>query len=334
MIKKYTKQILILIAFVAIGGGAFVATEAIEAAAPERANKVRFLPHWLPQAQFAGYYMAQKQGIYAKHGIDIEILTGKARTLSLDDLRLGSADFSTSFLSSAIKSYDAGNPIVNICQLSGKSALLFVAKKSSGIQSIADLNGKRIGIWKSGFQEVPLAFLQSKHIKAEIVPIKSTVNLFLQGGVDVLTVMTYNEYHQLINSGLNEDEMTVFALSDNDFNVPEDGIYCSRELWDSNPDLCQRFVRATIEGWKYAFDHEEEALDEVLARMYAEKIPANRAHQRWQLRAMKDLYSLGGELLSGKLRKEDFKLTVDILLQSGAIKETPSFRDFFKGESK
>lgn len=334
MIKRYTKQILILIALVAIAGGGIVATESATSQAGASAAKVRFLPHWLPQAQFAGYYMAQKQGIYSKYGIDIEILTGKARTLSLDDLRLGSADFSSGFLSSAIKSYDSGNPIVNICQLSGKSALLFVAKKSSGIQSIADMSGKRIGIWKSGFQEVPLAFLQSRHIKAEIVPIKSTVNLFLEGGVDVLTVMSYNEYHQLINAGLNEDEMTVFSLSDNSFNVPEDGIYCTKELWQSNPDLCQRFVRATIEGWKYAFEHEEEALDEVLARMYAEKIPANRAHQRWQLKAMKELFSLGGELLTGKLSAEDFKLTANILIQSGAIKDMPSFRDFFKGETK
>ncbi len=39
-------------------------------------KKARLMPLWSPQAQFAGYYMALEKGIYARHGIDLTILTG------------------------------------------------------------------------------------------------------------------------------------------------------------------------------------------------------------------------------------------------------------------
>ena len=39
-------------------------------------KKVSFIPQWVPQAQFAGYYVAHELGIYKKHGIDLTIISG------------------------------------------------------------------------------------------------------------------------------------------------------------------------------------------------------------------------------------------------------------------
>ena len=72
---------------------------------------------------------------------------------------------------------------------------MFVSRKSSGIETLEDFNGKKIGIWRSDFQELPNAFLKKFNIDAEIIPITFTVNLFLMSGVDILCVMWYNESH-------------------------------------------------------------------------------------------------------------------------------------------
>ena len=56
-------------------------------------KKVVFIPQWVPQAQFAGYYFAAEQGIYRKHGLDVTILSGGPQSPPpLDLLREGKED--------------------------------------------------------------------------------------------------------------------------------------------------------------------------------------------------------------------------------------------------
>lgn len=292
--------------------------------------KVRFLPQWLPQAQFAGYYMAYEKGIYKKHGLDVEILKGGPARPLLPSLQKNQTDIASMFLSGGIKASAGGLDLVLIGQLSHSSALMFVARKSSGIAKIEDFNNRKIGIWRSDFKEVPLAMLNKHKIQYELVPITNTINLFLLGGIDVMCVMWYNEYHQILNAGIDEEDLAVFHFFDYDYNVPEDGIYCSRTFYERNPDVCQRFAEATIEGWEYAFSHKEEALDVVIRYMQAANVPANKAHQRWMLSRMQDVMVPGSKPLDGQLDEASYLRTANIILESGHIDHVPDFGNFNK----
>ena len=168
-------------------------------------TKVVFTPQWFPQAQFAGYYMAQELGIYNKCGLDVVFQYKPPQRTLISVLTDKNADFVTDFLSSGIKMRSNGMKVVNIGQISQRSALVFVARKSSGIKKLEDINGKKVGIWMTDFQEVPKALLEKHKIKAEIIPVVSGIELFLCRGIDVIAVMWYNEYHELLSSGINED---------------------------------------------------------------------------------------------------------------------------------
>ncbi|HPT73077.1 MAG TPA: ABC transporter substrate-binding protein, partial [Candidatus Cloacimonadota bacterium] len=168
--------------------------------------KITFIPQWQPQAQFAGYYVAKEMGYYQKYGLDVTILPGGPEEPSAEMLEKEKVDIATMFLASALTERAKGLDIINIGQVSQMSSLIFVAKKSSGIRSPSDMNGKKIGIWRSDFREIPLAFLDEYHIKATIVPISWSVDLFLEDGIDVMAVEWYNEYHQILNSGFDPNE--------------------------------------------------------------------------------------------------------------------------------
>lgn len=295
--------------------------------------KVCYLPHWLHQAQFAGYYMAKEKGIYEKHGLQVEILPGGPNAPAIEMLEAGETEFTSAFLSGAIKAEAHGGDVVNICQLSQRSALMYIAKTGSGISTPGDFNGKKIGIWRSDFRELPMAFLKKYNIKAEIVPITSTVNLFLRGGIEVMCVMWYNEYHQVLNFGINPEELTVFDFHELDLDFPEDAIICRNEYFKDNAKTCRSFVQATIEGWEYAFAHKDEAIDVVLRYMEAYNIPANRAHQSWMLDRTQDIFLADSSLITGELNQEDYFRTGGVLLESGAIGEIPPFEKFNKTPS-
>ncbi|MCF8386863.1 MAG: ABC transporter substrate-binding protein [Bacteroidales bacterium] len=309
--------------------GAFVPGAAYHTNAQELTS-VRYMPHWLHQAQFAGYYMAKERGIYEQYGLDVTILMGGPNFPAVPTLTEDRAEFTSMFLSGAIKARARGVKVVNIAQMSQRSALIYIAKKSSGITSPEDFNNKRIGVWRSDFQELPRAFLNKYDIEAEIVPITSTVNLFLKDGVDVMCVMWYNEYHQVLNFGINEDELNVFEFHDHDLDFPEDGIICLEKFYNENTDVCRNFVEASIDGWNYAFEHKEEALDLVISYMEAANIPANRAHQKWMLNRMEDIFKADNGVINVQLKKADYDQTARILLNSAAIEHIPDYDEFNK----
>ena len=234
-----------------------------------------------------------------------------------------------------MSSKNQGMEIVNIGQISQHSAILFVTKKSSGIDKLSKLNGKKIGVWKSGFDELPKALMQEKNYKIEWVPVLSTVNLFMMGGIDAMTVMSYNEYDYIINCGVNEDELNVFAVSDYGYDVPEDGLYCLKSEYDKRQAHFDKFLQATFKGWDYAAANKEFAIDIVLKRMKEAHIPANRVHQRWMLDKVLEMISASNKNAKrGQLLEADFLKAAGILENSTKGKLKYTFTEFYKPHYK
>jgi NitT/TauT family transport system substrate-binding protein len=296
------------------------------------ATKASLLPQWIPQAQFAGYMVALDKGFYRNQGIELDLLKGGPERPALDQLQKGECTFATAWLSTGIQQRSSGARIVNLAQIVQRSALMLVARKSSGIKAPADLQGKKLGLWGGDFRIQPLAFFLQNKVQVDIVPLYGTPNLFLKGAVDAMSAMWYNEYHQVLLSGIDPDELTTFFFSDSALNFPEDGIYCLEETYLKDPELCNRFVKASLEGWLYAFDHQQEALDIVIKYAHAANTGTNPAHQRWMLERMRDLIIPGGNRSNfGKLRPEDYSSVAKVLQRLGLIQSAPSFADFYKG---
>ncbi len=293
-------------------------------------KKVVFLPQWVPQAQFAGYYFAAEQGIYRKHGLDVTILPGGPQSPSpLDLLREGKADLATLWLSAAIQARAQGVNLVNIGQVLPRSSFMLVAKKARGIRSPRDIQGKKVGLWAPIFQVQARAFFKRYGLDVTIIPQSFSVNLFLRDGVDVASAMWYNEYHTILAAGLNPEELTTFFFHEHGLNFPEDGIYVLEDRFKQDPEMCRSFVKASIEGWLAAFAHKEEALDMVLRNLKREHMPANRVHQRWMLERMKDLI-LPSSDLHVQLLPMEYDRVVTRLHSYGLIDRIPEFTAFYQ----
>ena len=284
------------------------------------AKKISFIPLWSPQAQFAGYYVALEKGFYRDQGLEVGILAGGPERPADVLLANGKADIGTLWLSEAIKKRAHGVRLVNVAQILQRSALMLVAKKSSGIRKLEDLNGKKVALWES-FQLQPLALFKKYHLRVHVIPQAQSINLFMRGGADAAAIMLYNEYHTIINSGLNPEELTTFSFYDYGLNFPEDGLYMLEKNFNKDPAAAAAFVKATFKGWTYAFQHENEALDIVLRRMRAARLPATRLHQKWMLEKMQGLmFPKGPATRAGELKRADYERVASELAKTGGWK--------------
>ncbi|NLO43554.1 MAG: ABC transporter substrate-binding protein [Candidatus Cloacimonetes bacterium] len=273
---------------------------------------LRFRQKWHPQAQFAGIYMAIDKGFYTQYGIDLRLQPHAADSLVFRTLYNKNTDIVQMDLISGIMENKDGLRVVNIGQVSQNSSQLLIGKKNRGINSIADFNGKKIGLWRSGSHYISRIFLAKEKLDMEIVPVNWSINLFTSNAIDVTNAMRFNEYNQLLQAGLKEEDLFVADLSALGYNIPDDGFYVSNDFYNEHKDICKRFMAATMDGWHYAFAHPEEALDLVLRLMRKNNIPANRSHQSWMLNEMKMLI-LVPDKTPGRLTKADYLRAVSLL---------------------
>jgi NitT/TauT family transport system substrate-binding protein len=291
---------------------------------------ITFLPHWSPQAQFAGYYMARDRGFYAREGLAVTILRGGPDQPAVPALVSGEADIASTFLATALARRAEGVPLKNLAQLGRRSALLLVAKKGAGIRSPADLDGKTVTVWPD-FDLQPRALFRKFGVKPRVLPQRQSLDLFLRDGAAAASAMWYNEYHRLLNAGWNEDELVVIRYDDFGLNLPEDGLYCLEKTLRERPTACRAFVRATLAGWRAAFEQPEQALDLVLDEVRAANLPASRSHQRWMLARMKDIMLPDRDPARlGVLDEATYTNAVGVMREAGVTAAAPAYTNFYE----
>ncbi len=283
---------------------------------------------WLPQTQFAGYYMAAEKGFYKEAGIDVEIKSIDPDVGSLRDLLYKGGDFETGWLSSGIimKANSSKHPVL-IAQFFQKPAFMLVAKKSSGIRTVRDFSGHSLGVWDGVFSVIPRVLVKKHNIPGvKIIPQGFTMESFLNGKIDIASAMRYNEYYQLLETGLKESDLTVFDFAELGISLPEDGLYVREDFLKANPEVCKKVVAATIEGWSYAFEHKEETVRYITGIANQTPFRTTPEKQGWMLYVVEKLM----DMKSTVLKKEDFENAADILKSLKMIRDVPSYEDFYK----
>jgi NitT/TauT family transport system substrate-binding protein len=313
----------------------------VSVASAENLEKVSVTLHWQHQSQFAGYYMALAKGFYAQEGLDLRIMRGGPDIRVGEMLKSGKTDFASFMLSSAMEERAKGLPLVCLAQVVNRSNFLLVAWRNPSegvsINELSDLNGRKITVWLEDFRAPYLALFALKGVHPIILPQYYTLSLFMHRGVVACSVMRYNEYHTLRQNGVQDKDVRIFSLHELGIRLPEDGLYCLDETWKQRPETCRKFARASLKGWIYARDHEEETLNEVMRYVRKENLPTNRMHMKWMLHEI--LVSIfpakGDDWVFGRLSRKTYDSSSDMLIRYGGLKSAPSFEDFVKeGECK
>ncbi len=309
------------------------ATPAPKTTPAKKLFKLRYRMKWLYQAQFAGALVAKDKGFYAQRGLEVEILSGGGDHPPYQSLVDGSADISNLNLITALDYHVTDHPLVCLAQISQKCSTVLVGKKTSGIKTITDLEGKKIGVWRDEGGDHVRFFLESLGLNIRVVPIDWSVNLLLNDAIDMMNAMVYNEYNRILMSGFREEDLVVLDLADYGFGLVEDGLYATKDFYELHKQQCEDFTAATIEGWIYAQSHKGEALDVVLRYLRENKLPANPEHQAWMLdhmipKIMEDPHRVG------QLELHDFNLAQKILMDRGILANPVDYGSFFPHENK
>ncbi|WP_424932200.1 ABC transporter substrate-binding protein [Amaricoccus macauensis] len=289
--------------------------------AAAQAQEVTIQLKWVTQAQFAGYYVALDQGFYEEEGLDVTVKPGGPDIAPPQVIAGGSADVIVEWMPAALAAREAGLPLVNIAQPFKSSGMMLTCRNDSGVTSTEDFPGQTLGVWFFGNEYPFLSWMSTLGIPTDggeegVTVLKQGFNVdpLLQNQAACISTMTYNEYWQVIDAGLSEDDLTVFKYQDQGVATLEDGLYVLEERLEDPEfvDTMAKFVRASMKGWKWAEENPEDAAMIVLDY---DETGAQQEHH--QIRMMGEVAKLTAGS-DGTLDEADYQRTVDTLLSAGS----------------
>ena len=298
-----------------------VAALGLMAGAGQAADDITLQLKWVTQAQFAGYYVALEKGFYEGEDLNVTINPGGPDIAPTQVLAGGGADVTVEWMPAALAAREKGLAMVNIAQPFKSSGMMLTCRKDTGITSPDDFAGKTLGVWFFGNEYPFLSWMSQLGLPTdgsdagvEVLKQGFNVDPILNGQADCVSTMTYNEYWQIIDAGLTPDDLVTFKYEEQGVATLEDGLYVleDRLADDAFKDQMARFVRASMQGWKYAEENPDEAADIVLE--YDETGAQTEEHQRRMMGEIAKL-TAGSD---GTLDPEDYARTVATLLGGGS----------------
>ena len=275
-------------------------------------TSIKLQLQWLPQAQFAGYYVALDQGYFEEEGFDtVDIVPSGGDIVPQDALVAGDVDFAIAWVPKVLGTLEAtGAELTDIAQVYQKSGTLQVSFADKGVPTVADFEGKRIGSWGFGNEWEIFAAMAAEGLDASTVSITTqdfSMNALLDGDVDAAQAMTYNEWAQIlevVNPATGKlyqpEDFDVVSYEDTDGAMLQDAIWADTARLADDPayaDAAVRFLKPVTKGWIFARDnHEEAATITYDAAINAEAaFPVGPVHQLWQMNEVNKLIWTGSK---------------------------------------
>jgi len=226
--------------------------------------------NWKHQFEHAGFYAAVEKGYYKKIGLKVNLLEKQTDSSSFDEVMNGNAHFGIGY-SSLVLEYVKGKPVVALASIFQHSPLVFMSKQSSNIRNVSDFVGKKVMVSPTSKSSASLNLMMKKEGVSydDVFLQKHTYNIndLINGNTDVVAVYTSNQPYYLKEKDIAYNIIDPVNFG---FDFYENILFTNESMLKNNSKLVKDFVIATIKGWKYALENEDEIID-LIIRKYSQK---------------------------------------------------------------
>ncbi len=215
-------------------------------AAAQPLTRLVFTTNWFAEAEHGGYYQALAQGIYKKHGIDVEIKMGGPQVNGLQLLAAGEMDLFMGYDIQTLSALEQGVPVVTVAATFQKDPAVLIAHP--GPKRIEDLKGKPIYIGSASNTTFwPWLVARYGFSDAQKRPYAFSVQPFLADKTSSQQGYVTSEPYSVEKAGV---KPTVFLLADLGYPPYAQTIVTTRAVLERKRPAIRAFIQASAEGWK------------------------------------------------------------------------------------
>lgn len=240
---------------------------ALAGAQPTKAaDRIVFMTDWKPEAEQGGFYEALALGLYAKHGLDVQIRSGGSGANPQQLMAAGAVDMaigSNSFF--GLNLVKAGAPVVAVMASYQKDPEVLILHPDDPANSVADLKGRPIMISDASIDTM-WAWLKAKYgfDDKQIRKYSGNPAPFLVDKRAVQQGYVTSEPFVIEREGGFKPKL--FLLADSGYLTYGSLVLAKRDWVDKKPEIVRAFVEASIEGWRRYLDGDAAPADALIKK--------------------------------------------------------------------
>ena len=226
---------------------------------------VNFVLDWLVGGRHAGWFTALHKGYYAEEGLDVKISRGYGSSNGIQRVASGQSQVGFNDIASAIlaRAKD-GVPVKAVAVSYAKHPSAIFTLKKYNIKSLKDLEGKTL-IDSAGSTNVSLfpmlakaAGIDAEKVKWVLVAPDAKMQTFKAAKGH--GVLFYNMQLPMLEGATREEGGVDMIVFGDHLPLYSNGLLFTDDYLAKNPKVVRGFVKAALKGWKYAFEHPDEAV--------------------------------------------------------------------------
>jgi NitT/TauT family transport system substrate-binding protein len=298
----------------------------------ESAQHVTLMLNWYPYGEHAPFYYGVQEGIFKKHGIDLEIKAGQGSTKTVQATGQGQIDFGWADTPAVLANIDKGVKVksVGVFLQTTPSAVQVFA--DSGIKDPKDLKGKTIAVSAGDAPTTTFPIylkavgLEPSDVKQQNLDAAGKIAAMLSGKVDGLIGFAHDQGPTVANKSGKKVEY--LRYSDAGLSFYSNGLIASTSTIEQKPDLVKKMVAATSEAFEAAVKDPEAATKSMVGKdpqMPDEKVML----EQWK-QTIKILHTDATEGdAPGVNATGDWKSTIEVLASAGLIEKAGDVKNYF-----
>ena len=278
--------------------------------------KVTLQLNWKPEPQFGGFYAAEVNDFYRKHGLDVTINAGGVGAPTVEMVGAGTVQFAIVSGDEIVRARAKGNQVVALFAVYQTNPQGIMTRASRGMKSLADLLAQdgtlaiERGLPYSDFLEKKYGFQRLKLVPAPF----GDLSLFRTQANYAMQCFVTSEPLAAKRIGL---EPQTFLIAESGYNPYTTVLATSDGYLKANSEIVDSMVNAVREGWQsYLIDATKtnEFMGKLNPTMDAETFTASADAQKPLIRSV-DTAQLG----IGAMTRERWLTLIEQLVELKVI---------------
>jgi NitT/TauT family transport system substrate-binding protein len=243
--------------------------------AAEAATYVRFTLDRRIDGSAVAFALAASRGLYRADNLEVATPAANSSSEALARITKGDTDIAVADFNELIRYRDGGNgvPVKAVFILHNENGYAIIARRSRGVDSVADLQGKTLGVaegdlairmWPAVARRIGV---DTSKIKLEKIGAAVREPMLSAGQVDAVSGMSYASALNVRDRGVPQSDLVVIRFADFGDRSYGRTLVVNPAFAAANPEAVTAFIRAVINGIKLAAKDPARATDDVLTQM-------------------------------------------------------------------
>ncbi|MFA5582337.1 MAG: ABC transporter substrate-binding protein [Paracoccaceae bacterium] len=233
-----------------------------------------FALDWKFEGPAAPYFLSIDNGYFEAEGLQVTISEGAGSLDAIPKVATGAFPVGFADINSLMRFLDQNPdaPVTAVMMIYDKPPFSIVGRKSQGVETPADLEGRTIGAppTDGAWAQFPIFAAESgldlAAINVEPVGFPTREPMLAEGRVDAIAGFSFSASLNLIRLGVPADDLSILLMADHGVALYGNAVIVNTDFAAANPEAVTGFIRAIALGWRDAIVDPAGAVSAMVSR--------------------------------------------------------------------